>query len=167
LQEAFVRLLNARREGRLTSAKAFLFTVARNLAIDMFRRRRHAAAHESLSDLAELSLLEEPMDVVSTLERQGRLNILLEAMVALPERRREAMVMRHRDGLAYKEIARRLGIALNTVKVHLMKGVSDCTAFFREQGLFDDAFAVQRVATVRPTWRSESSRLRADKNSGH
>src|SRR5581483_2643307 len=54
VQEAYLRLLRARREGRVTSAKAFLFTVARNLAIDMFRRRR-TAVHEPISDALEHS----------------------------------------------------------------------------------------------------------------
>jgi len=47
------------------------------------------------------------------------------------------MMLRHIDGLAYKEIAERLGISPNTVKVHLVKGVRDCTAFFSKHGLFE------------------------------
>lgn len=146
VQEAFMRLLNARREGRLTCAKAFLFTVARNLAIDMFRRRHRTAAHEPISELAELPALEQTMDAVSSIERQRRLDVLLEAVVSLPERCREVMMLRHLDGLAYKEIAERLGISPNTVKVHLVKGVSDCTAFFRKQGLLGEAVASQPTA---------------------
>lgn len=148
VQEAFIRLLNARREGRLTCAKAFLFTVARNLAIDMFRRRGRAATHESLSELAELPTLEEPVDAVSTTERQRRHELLIEAVVSLPERCREVMMLRHLDGLAYKEIAQRLGISPNTVKVHMVKGVRDCTAFFRKQGMLETAIPAESAAVT-------------------
>jgi RNA polymerase sigma-70 factor (ECF subfamily) len=148
VQEAFIRLLNARREGRLTCAKAFLFTVARNLAIDMFRRRGRTVTHESLSELAELPSLEEAADAASTIEHQHRLEVLIEAVVSLPERCREVMMLRHLDGLAYKEIAERLGISPNTVKVHMVKGVRDCTAFFRKQGLLETTVAAESAAVT-------------------
>jgi RNA polymerase sigma-70 factor (ECF subfamily) len=139
VQEAYIRLLRARREGRVTSAKAFLFTVTRNLAIDMFRRRRRISTHESISEVVDQPALEEPVDFVAASEHQRRLDVLLEAVVALPERCRMVMMLRHLDGLSYQEIADRLGISTNTVRVHMVKGVKDCTAFFRKQGLFDDA----------------------------
>lgn len=136
VQETYTRLLRARADGRLTYAKAFLFTAARNLAIDMFRRRR-TVAHEPILELAELPALETTPDVVASLEHQQRLEILIEAVAALPERCRQVMMLRHMDGLAYKEIAQRLGISPETVKVHVIKGVRDCTAFFRKHGLLE------------------------------
>lgn len=137
VQEAYLRLLRARREGRVTCAKAFLFTITRNLAIDTFRRRR-AAIHESISGDLDHPALEEPLDFVVASEHQHRLNVLLEAVVALPERCRMVMMLRHLDGLSYKEIADQLGISANTVRVHMVKGVKECTAYLRERGLFDD-----------------------------
>jgi RNA polymerase sigma factor (sigma-70 family) len=138
VQETYSRLLRARANGRLTYARGFLFTAARNVAIDMFRRRR-VVVHEPISELAELPALEETPSAVETLERQQRLELLIEAVSALPTRCREVMMLRHLDGLAYKEIAARLGISPETVKVHVIKGVRDCTAFFRHHGLLEDA----------------------------
>lgn len=138
VQEAYVRLLRARREGRVTSAKAFLFTITRNLAIDMFRRQRRVPTHDLISDVVDQSVLEEPADFVSASEHQQRREALLEAVIALPERCRTVMMLRHIDGLSYKEIAEQLGISANTVRVHMVKGVKDCTAFFRRQGLLDN-----------------------------
>jgi RNA polymerase sigma factor (sigma-70 family) len=146
VQEAYVRLLRARREGRVTSAKAFLFTVTRNLAIDMFRHRRRSSTHEPISDVVDQPALEEPVDFIAASEHQRRLDILLEAVVALPERCRMVMMLRHLDGLSYKEIAEQLGISANTVRVHMVKGVKDCTAFFRQQGLLDDVVGAGSAA---------------------
>ena len=136
VQETYARLLQARRNGRLRYAKAFLFTVARNAAIDMFRRRR-VVAPEPLEESSELPVLEQTPDVAATLEHQQRLEVLIEAVAALPERCREVMMLRHLDGLTYKEIAARLGISPETVKVHVLKGVRDCTAYLRRHGLFE------------------------------
>lgn len=148
VQETYTRLLKAREAGRLTYAKAFLYTAARNAAIDMFRRRR-VVTLESISELTELPALDEAPGVAETLEHQQRLEMLIEAVAALPERCRQVMMLRHLDGLAYKEIALRLGISPETVKVHMIKGVRDCTAFFRSRGLLDDvAPAAEPVLAV-------------------
>ncbi|MEO7799465.1 MAG: RNA polymerase sigma factor, partial [Opitutaceae bacterium] len=40
VQEAYVRLIRARSTGRISYAKAFLFTTARNVALDLLRRRK-------------------------------------------------------------------------------------------------------------------------------
>lgn len=138
VQETYTRLLRARASGRLTYAKAFLFTVARNVAIDLFRRRQ-ARPHEPLSDFVEMPALEEAPGIEATLDRQQRLEVLIEAVAALPDRCRQVMMLRHLDGLAYKEIAERLGISPETVKVHMIKGVRDCTAFFRQRGMLGPA----------------------------
>ncbi len=140
VQETYTRLLRAKSDGRLTYAKAFLFTAARNLAIDMFRRRR-ATVLEPIDEFEALPTLEERCDAGDALEHQQRLDALIEAVASLPERCRQVMMLRHLDGLAYKEIAERLGISRETVKVHMVKGVRDCIRHFRERGLLEAALS--------------------------
>jgi len=136
VQETYTRLLRVRDRGRLTYVKAFLFTAARNIAIDMFRRRR-TTAHEPISDALEMPLLEDVRDACETLDHQQRHRLLIEAVAALPERCRQVMMLRHLEGHSYKEIAARLGISPQTVKVHMVKGVRDCTEFFRQHGFLE------------------------------
>jgi RNA polymerase sigma-70 factor (ECF subfamily) len=145
VQETYARLLRAREKGRLTHAKAFLFTAARNVAIDMLRRRR-VVTHQPISEFEELPVLEETPALDETFEHQQRLELLTESILALPARCRQVMMLRHLDGLAYKEIARQLGISPETVKVHMLKGVRDCHAFFRKQGLLENAPTALRTA---------------------
>ena len=140
VQETYIRVLRARESGRLTYAKAFLFTAARNVAIDIFRRRR-TVTHEPISELVELPVLEATPGVAETLEHQQRLELLIEAVSALPERCRQVMMLRHLDGLSYKQIAAQLGISPETVKVHMVKGVRDCVAYFQRHGLLDNPAA--------------------------
>jgi len=141
VQETYARLLRVDDPGRLAHPKAFLFTTARNAAIDLFRRR-HVHPHESLAEhegLIELPLLDRPPTAVETLERRQRREALTEALRALPERCREVMLLRYLDGCSGKEIAGRLGISLGTVKGHLLKGVRDCARYFEARGLVDAA----------------------------
>ena len=141
VQETYARLLRVEDLGRLVYPKAFLFTTARNAAIDLFRRR-NVHPLESLADtegLIELPLLDAPPTVVETIERRQRRETLTEALRALPERCREVMLLRYLDGCSGKEIAERLGVSLGTVKGHLLKGVRDCARYFEARGLVDAA----------------------------
>jgi RNA polymerase sigma-70 factor (ECF subfamily) len=149
VQETYTRLLRARENGRLTYAKAFLFTAAHNAAIDLLRRRR-VTTLEPIPDDEEMSLLEEPPAEEARLEHLRHLELLIEAVEALPARCRQVMMLRHLDGLAYKDIATRLGMSPETVKVHLLKGVRDCHAFFRKRGLLDDALAAAPAGRSAP-----------------
>ena len=140
VQETYTRILRVRDPSRLAYAKAFLFTTARNAAIDLFRRRRdadHARLGESGD--APLDLLEEAPGVVESIERQQRLEVLLEALGMLPERCRAVTMLRYLDGFSTREIGARLGIAPGTVKAHLLKGVHDCAKHFAARGLLAPA----------------------------
>lgn len=136
VQEAYARLLRADENQHLASVKGFLFTVARNVAIDMLRRQK-TVVHEPITELSEVSLLQKAPELAESLERQHRHAVLVDAIAALPERCREVVMLRHLEGLSYKEIAERLGISPNTVKLHIVKGMKDCTAFFRSTGLLE------------------------------
>ena len=138
VQETYVRVLRVADPARLVHPKAFLFTTARNAAIDLFRRRCHKP-QESIEEIIELPLLDPPPDLFETMERRQRRETLTEALRALPERCREVMLLRYLDGCSGKEIAARLGLSLGTVKGHLLKGVRDCARFFEARGLVDAA----------------------------
>ncbi len=146
VQETFVRTLRAHEGGRVPCARAFLFTTARNAAIDLFRRRS-GRAYEEISEFNAPLLIDETPGVAEIAEHRQRLEVLLEAILALPERCRQVMMLRHLDGLAYKEIAERLGISPETVKVHMIKGVKDCTRFFRQRGLLATTEQANRIAS--------------------
>lgn len=141
VQETYSRILRVENPDRLVHAKAYLFTTARNAAIDHFRRRRIQSLEriEDIEGLVELPLLERPPDVVESMERRQRREALTESLRALPERCREVMLLRYLDGCSGKEIAERLGLSLGTVKGHLLKGVRDCARFFEARGLVETA----------------------------
>jgi RNA polymerase sigma-70 factor (ECF subfamily) len=136
VQETYARLLRVRDPARLAFARAFLFTTARNAAIDLFRRNRRVV-HEPIDETHDFHPLDEPAGIIESLERQQRLEALLEAISALPDRCREVMMLRYLDGFTVRQIAGRLGIAFGTVKNHLLKGVYTCSRHFERRGLVD------------------------------
>lgn len=142
IQETYIRLVRANATGKIHYPKAFLFTTARNVALDFFRRRRVAPAEE-ITDSNEAFALEERLGVEQLIDRQRELEVLTAAVQALPERCRQVLMLRYIDGFSYKEIAARLGISPETVKVQLVKGMRRCAAFFAAHGMLHDPAATE------------------------
>ena len=147
VQETYTRLLRAQANGGVRYPKAFLFTAARNIAFDLFRRRG-ARPTEAVTDLVELTVLEEMPGVGEQMDQSYELEVLADAVRALPDRCRQVIMLRYLDGLAYKEIAEQLGISAETVKVHMAKGMRRCAAFFAERGLLEVAPPTAGEASV-------------------
>jgi len=147
VQETYTRLLRAKDTGGVRYPKAFLFTAARNAAFDLFRRRR-AHPTESINDQNELVVLEAQPSAADALDQRYELEVLAEAVRALPDRCRQVIMLRYLDGLAYKEIADQLGISPETVKVHMAKGMRRCAAFFAARGLLNAAIPSPGEATA-------------------
>lgn len=134
IQETYARLLRAESQGGVRYTKAFLFTTARNAAFDLFRRRG-AKPTEAVTELVELTALEERPGAAEQIDLNHELEVLAEAVRALPDRCRQVLMLRYLDGLSYREIGTQLGISPETVKVHMAKGMRRCAAFFAERGL--------------------------------
>lgn len=128
VQETYVRLLRAREGGEVTSPKAFVFAVARNLALDRVRHRR-VARTEPLVESEALHVLEEGEGIPETIAHNQELEILTEAIQSLPDRCRQIFTLRKVYGLSQPEIAKWLGLSENTVSAQLTIGVKKCMEF--------------------------------------
>ncbi len=128
VQETYLRLLRARERGEVASPKAFLFAVARNLALDRFRHRA-VVPTESLVENEALAVLEEGRGTPETIAHNQELELLTEAIQSLPDRCRQIFTLRKVYGLSQEEIAGQLGISENTVSAQLTIGVKKCMAF--------------------------------------
>lgn len=145
VQESYVRLIRAREAGRISYIKAFLFTTARNAAMDLFRRRR-VVTIDSVGNLAELSVAEDRPDTRDAVSRQQELEMLSTAVRGLPERCRQVLTLRLLYGMAQKEIAAELGISEHTVKAQLAKGMRRCADFFEQRGVETGRGATEKEA---------------------
>ena len=134
VQESYARLIRAREVGRVSYAKAFLFTTARNAALDFFRRR-NVVAIDTVADLTKLRVFDDKPDASEAVNKQEELQLLAEAVRSLPDRCRKVLTLRLLYGLSHREIAAELGIAELTVKAQLAKGTRRCAEFFADRGL--------------------------------
>lgn len=104
---AFERLYRARRrlDPRRGSARALLFTIARNAALDELRRRaRRRPAGGEPSELCEGRLDD-------ALERVERRALVAEALAALSPRERELVLLKFHGQLSNAELAQAQGIS--------------------------------------------------------
>lgn len=134
IQETYIRLLREDAAGRLRHARAFLFTAARNIAIDFFRRQGNE--HFTTIPHAETAnVVEEKPSAADVLSQQQELEALSHAVRTLPDRCRQVIMLRYLKGCSYKEIAAILGVSTETVKTHMAKGVQRCAEYFAAHGL--------------------------------
>lgn len=134
VQETYARILRARNASQITSVKAFLFTAARNLVVDQFRRQQ-VVAIESIAEIDSVSVSEDAPGVSETVSRKQEIELLMQAIQSLPERCRQVVTLRKIYGLSLKEIARELGISEHTVEAQIATGVRRCTAFLARRGI--------------------------------
>ncbi len=113
--ETFVRALTAKVPLAAISAKAYLFTVTRNLHLESLRRRKK---------MTELSpeIPDSHQNLEDVYNHKEELDKLKAYLQNFPETDRSALFLRA-EGLAYNEIAEALeiSIAAAKVKVHRMR----------------------------------------------
>ena len=141
VQETYARLLRARKGGTATLTRAYLFVIARNVALDLVRRNRTVSL-ESLGEIEPWCVVEDRPDAAEALSRGQELQLLADAMRALPPRCREILTLRRIEGLSHREIASRLGIAESTVNAQLAIGLMRCRAYLCAHGVTRACIAV-------------------------
>lgn len=136
IQDTFARTLRVREKGRLDHIKAYLFATVRNAAIDWLRR--HQRETRDLTGLSDgMRVLDEESGVRDELERRQEFDAVVEAVMALPGRCRDVMILRFLEGCETREIAERLGVSTETVRVQLFKGIRACTANLGRRGYLE------------------------------
>ena len=134
VQETYARLIRARNAGPITSTKALLFATARNAALDQFRRQQ-VISFEAIADLDRLSVLEDKPDAAGVADHEDEIQLLKEAIQALPKRCGQVVTLRKIYGLSHKEISEKLGITKNTVNAQITLGVERCRQYLLARGV--------------------------------
>jgi RNA polymerase sigma-70 factor (ECF subfamily) len=112
VQETFLRLCRAERgsvEGHLA---AWLYTVCRNLALDVHRKERHMAPwNEAAAETAAATAV-PPSDAAERAEARSRADAWLDT---LPKNQQEVIRLKFQDALSYAEISRVTGLSATNV----------------------------------------------------
>jgi RNA polymerase sigma-70 factor (ECF subfamily) len=124
-QEIFVKVYQslARYRDSEGAFPGWLMTVARNQAIDHYRRRREERLRRA--EDPELGLDSMPSGdegPLRRLEREERVSLVHRGIRSLPPDLREPLILFDLQGVPYEEIAGTLGIPLGTVKSRINRG---------------------------------------------
>jgi RNA polymerase sigma-70 factor (ECF subfamily) len=134
IQESYLRLWRARETTSIQNARTFLFGIARHVAFESFRKRR-IFADVPVNEMPDSPTIQSNADVVATVSRNQEVALVSETIKALPDRCREIVLLRTQEGLSYGEIAEKLGLAEETVRVQMARGIKKCAHLLREQGV--------------------------------
>lgn len=126
VQEAYARVLAS--GNAVSQPRALLYHTARNLVIDLHRRREvrgdglQEDAAEGIDNLAAPAAC-EPETIAASSQTVA---VLLAAIEGLPLRCREAFILHRFDGLSHAEVAAHMGISRKMVEQHIKLAMDVC-----------------------------------------
>jgi len=120
-QDTFIRVIDSIRAGKYKEENRFLpwvLRIARNLAIDYYRRSKRAptTSFENMVNTLEVNEeFQQSADVVFDTQMRKETSALLKSCIAqLPDSQREVLMLRHFAELSFKEIADLTDVSINT-----------------------------------------------------
>src|SRR5688572_4902793 len=139
VQEAFIKIYKARAtwEPR-ANPYTWAYRIVANQCVDLLRKRKGVGAATSLDEddspemrtLADTSAVDPLKLQVSNEERRK----VMEAVLKLPPRQREIIILRHYEDLSLQEIADVQGCALGTVKSSLHRAIASLKVILEGRG---------------------------------
>ncbi len=123
LQEVFIKVYrNVKDYNPVGKFKTWLFTVARNLCVDHYRKKRlrYSESLDEVKEAGDLNKFEQiangesaPDELSSAAELE---KILTMALSSLNEDQKEVFLLREKMGFKFEEIAEMTNVSVNTVK---------------------------------------------------
>jgi RNA polymerase sigma factor (sigma-70 family) len=121
-QEAMLRLWRIAGEWRQGEARVatWLYRVTTNLCTDRLRSRQRRRISADVADLPDLA--DGAASVTAQMMQADRMQALERALDRLPERQRQAVVLRHIEGLGNPEIAAIMDMSVEAVESLTARG---------------------------------------------
>ena len=128
VQTTFLHAVRGLRRGVVPNVElAWLLGIARNVCLS----RRESAARRG-----RLELVSDPVDLERAPARSGRGEELIglqDALARLPEKQRQAVLLRDWRGLSYDEVAEQLGVTLANAETLIFRGRRTLAQLLDEQ----------------------------------
>lgn len=142
-QEAYIRLHRLEQPENLDNARAFLFQVATNLAVDQLRRRQlHFRFLRSEKNQAEDG---EPADINAAgaspeqiLAAREKLAAIEQAVEELPFKAKQAFLLHRQSGMPYSAIAEQMQVSVSSVEKYILQALRHCRAALAARDSIDD-----------------------------
>jgi len=126
--QAWRHFERARREADGRPLRPWLIRIAHNLAANYYRDR----ARRPQTGLDDASVVSAPHETAQIVEGRHEFREVLAGVAALPDDRREALIMRFALGMDNREIARTLGRSEGATKVLIHRALRQLEATLAE-----------------------------------
>lgn len=108
----------------------WLFAIAHNVILDFFRKQNRKNINETAADLTRIAGSETPhTNFVLTEEK----NLMMKAVMNLPDKQREVFLLRQQSNITFKEIAAITNEPLNTVLSNMNYAVKKIRKYIEAQ----------------------------------
>jgi RNA polymerase sigma-70 factor (ECF subfamily) len=130
-QEAYIRLHRLEQPENQDNARAFLFQVATNLAVDQLRRRqlhyrflRSEKGQAVEGEPADLNAAGAPPEQI--LAARQKLAVIDQALAELPFKAKQAFLLHRQNGMPYSAIAEQMQVSVSSVEKYILQALRHC-----------------------------------------
>jgi RNA polymerase sigma-70 factor (ECF subfamily) len=133
--EVLLNVLTKTGAQRLDNPDGFLFRSAFNLLRDRARNAR--VRRESQTDLANIEW-QENLSPERIVQGKEALIAAINALMELPEKTRDILLLHRLEGLKYAEIAALYGVSSSAIEKHLIKGFAHLSRYAKRSRFRSD-----------------------------
>lgn len=126
-QETYARMLRIDEKGAsaIEDPRAYLFTVASNLVKEHAVMQKRNALHVDIETALPELVAPQGTAEDEAVRESSRLRLTL-MLDRLPPRCKAVLLMQHRDGMSYEEIAKQFGVSTHAVKKYVVRALMLC-----------------------------------------
>ncbi len=122
IQETYAILAGMADVSHILQPRAYVYSVAHSVVLQQLRRAQ-VVSIEAVAEIDRVAIVGDevsPERMASSRQELARIGALIDS---LPEKCRQAFVLRRVEGYSQREIAERMQISENTVEKHICKGI--------------------------------------------
>ena len=122
IQETYAILAAMADVSHVRQPRAYVYSVAQSVVLQQLRRAQ-VVSIEAVAEIERVAIGGEeacPERTASSRQELARIGALIDS---LPDKCRQAFVLRRVEGYSQREIAQRMQISENTVEKHICKGI--------------------------------------------
>ncbi|GGG74497.1 RNA polymerase sigma factor [Parapedobacter pyrenivorans] len=123
IQDTFLKLWEKREQiNPEQAAKTYLYRIADNLAVDVFRK---ISRDKALQEELWASTVSFYLQTEETLIAKEQYQLVHQAIEHLSPKRKQILLLCKLEGRSYQEVAEMMGVSVSTVSSHLVKAVKE------------------------------------------
>lgn len=122
VHDAYTQIFALDNWAHITNPKAYMMRSVYNIGLNHIKRSQIVSIKQ-IADYDAIDDIDLAPDAFDTYSDRQELKIVLDALAQLPPQCRKVLVMRRIEGVAPRDVAKKLGLSLSTVEKHLARGL--------------------------------------------